>query len=133
MTPTSTPPSELATRLQRRRRMLGMSCKLLAARSGVSLPTVQRILRDGGQHATYAHVAAVAKAMGIDIELKSDSSPQEFARRQACERANLIVRMVQGTSALESQAVDNETYQQLVEQTVHELMAGPKGRLWTPM
>ncbi len=39
--------------------------------------------------------------------------------------------MVQGTSALESQAVDAATYQRLIEKSVHELLAGSPRRLWS--
>ena len=109
-----------------------MSCQLLALRSGVSLPTVQRILRDGGEHATYASLAAVAQALGMDFELKDTCDEQTFAERQAETKARAIVRMVQGTSALESQAVDSDTYQQMVKQTVHELMAGPRRKTMEP-
>jgi len=110
-----------------------MSCRLLALRSGVSLPTVQRILRDGGEHATYATVKAVAHALGMDLELRNTVDEQDFAERQARTKAEAIVRMVQGSSALESQAVDAETYRHMVDQTVHELMAGPRRRLWNPI
>ncbi len=113
--------------------MLGMSCPLLALRSGVSLPTVQRILRDGGEHATYASLRAVAQALGMDFELRNTCDAQAFAERQAQAKTEVIARMVQGTSALESQAVDSGTYRQMVSQTVHELMAGPRRRLWSPM
>ena len=125
--------SGIAAQMQRRRKALRISCELLALRSGVSLPTVQRILRDGEEHATYATLAAVARALGMDFNLTSASDEQAFAERQAETKAGLIVRMVQGTSALESQAVDSDTYQQMVEQTVHELMAGPRRKLWNPM
>ncbi len=110
-----------------------MSCPLLALRSGVSLPTVQRILRDGGEHTTYANLAAVARALGMEFELKSTSDAQTFAERQAQAKTEVIARMVQGTSALESQAVDSDTYRQMVSQTVHELMAGSRRRLWSPI
>jgi transcriptional regulator with XRE-family HTH domain len=109
-----------------------MSCQLLALRSGVSLPTVQRILRDGGEHTTFATLKAVARALGMDFELRS-SDEQAFAERQAQTKAEAIARMVQGTSALESQAVDSDTYRQMVSQTAHELMAGPRRRLWDPL
>jgi hypothetical protein len=69
----------------------------------------------------------------MDFELKSTSDEQTFAERQAEAKARVIVRMVQGTSALESQGADSDTYQQMVRQTVHELMAGPRRRLWNPM
>jgi transcriptional regulator with XRE-family HTH domain len=110
-----------------------MSCQLLALRSGVSLPTVQRILRDGGEHTTYANLMAVARALGMDFELISTVDEQTFKERQAETKAKVIVSMVQGTSALESQGVDSDTYQQMVKQTVHELMAGPSRKLWNPI
>ena len=69
----------------------------------------------------------------MDFELKSTSDEQTFAERQAEAKAKAIVRMVQGTSALESQAVDSDTYEQMVKQTMHELMAGSGRRLWNPM
>jgi hypothetical protein len=67
----------------------------------------------------------------MDFELKSTSDEQAFAERQAEAKAEDIVRMVQGTSALESQAVDADVRRQLVKQTVHELMAGTRRRLWS--
>ncbi len=123
--------SGIAAQMQRRRKALRMSCQLLALRSGVSLPTVQRILRDGGENTRYAALSAVARALGMDFELKSTSDEQAFAERQAEAKAEDIVRMVQGTSALESQAVDADVRRQLVKQTVHELMAGTRRRLWS--
>jgi transcriptional regulator with XRE-family HTH domain len=125
--------SGIAAQMQRRRKALRMSCQLLAVRSGVSLPTVQRILRDGGEHATYATLAAMARVLGMDFELRDACDEQTFAERQAETKARAIVRMVQGTSALESQAVDSDAYEQMIKQTVHELMAGQRRKLWSPM
>jgi transcriptional regulator with XRE-family HTH domain len=123
----------IAVEMQRRRKALGMSCPLLALRSGVSLPTVQRILSGGEEHATYATLTAVARALGMDFELRTTSNEQAFTELQAQTKAEVIARMVQGTSALESQAVDSDTYRQMVSQTVHELMAGPRRRIWSPI
>jgi transcriptional regulator with XRE-family HTH domain len=125
--------SGIAAQMQRRRKALRMSCQLLAKRSGISLPTVQRILRDGGEHATFANLEAVAGALGMRFELRSTCDEQDLAEQQALTKAKVIARMVQGTSALESQAVDSDTYQQMIRQTVHELMTGPKRRLWEPI
>ena len=126
-------PVEIAAQMERRRKALRMSCPLLAMRSGVSLPTVQRILHNGGEHATYANLMAVARALGMEFELKDTSDAQTFMEQQAQTKAEAIASMVQGTSALESQAVDSDTYPQMVRQTVHELMAGPRRRLWSPI
>jgi transcriptional regulator with XRE-family HTH domain len=117
--------------MERRRKALRMSRPALALRSGVSLPTVNRILGDAVLHATFANVMAVAAALGMEFELKTTIDEQDFAEEQAQAKAELIARMVQGTSALESQAVDPDTYRQIVRQTVHDLMAGPRRRLWS--
>ena len=116
-------------RLIRRRKALGMSFAVLAARSGVSEPTVKRML--GGQIAdsSFANVAAVAHALGCSFDL-DEPDVDELCNQQARKKAEQIARLVQGTSALESQAVDAETYRRLVEKSYHELLAGSRRRLW---
>jgi transcriptional regulator with XRE-family HTH domain len=107
-----------------------MSVAALAERSGVSMPTVKRIL--GGQigEASFAKVAAIVQALGVSIDL-DETDADELCRRQARLKAEQIARLVQGTSALESQAVDSETYNRLVEKSYHELLAGSRRRLWS--
>lgn len=41
-----------------------------------------------------------------------------------------VARLVQGTNALEAQAVDDAEYRRLVERTYHELLARSRRRLW---
>ena len=69
----------------------------------------------------------------MDFQLTSSYNEQTFAEQQAESKAETIVRMVQGTSSLEVQAVDPGTYREMVKQTVHELMAGSRRKLWSPM
>lgn len=120
-------PSNTTSRLSARRHELGMSYPALAERSGVSEPTVKRIL--SGQDASFANVTAVAAAMGLKLGFE-ETDAQDLRRAQAEKKARHIARMVQGTSALESQAVDDATYQRLVEKSLHELLAGSSRRLW---
>ena len=126
-------PLGITAQMERRRKGLGISRPLLARRSGVSLPTVNRILGGGGEHAAYSSLKAVALALGMEFELRNLTDEQEFSEQQAQSKAEVIARMVQGTSALESQAVDLDTYKQIVRQTAHELMAGSRRRLWNPI
>jgi hypothetical protein len=91
------------------------------------------MLRNGERHATYANLEAVAAALGMGFELRCRCNEEDLAEQQALTKAEAIARMVQGTSALESQAVDDETYAQIVKQTVRELMIGPRRRLWSPI
>lgn len=106
-----------------------MSYPALAARSGVSEPTVKRILGRGTGAASYDKVAAVAEALGMPLALEA-IDPDEFRERTAREKAVRIARLVQGTSALEGQAVGGEEFRRLVERSYHELLAGSGRRLW---
>lgn len=106
-----------------------MGFAALAERSGVPEPTVKRILGGGLASASFGSVVAIAEALGLAVGVVETSS-EEFCRRRAREKARRIARLVQGTSALESQAIDEREYERLVERSFHELMAGPKRRLW---
>lgn len=110
-----------------------MTHAALAVRSGVSEPTVKRMLggrADAGAGASFAHVAAVAEALGMPLTAEPvDADAMRLAA--AREKAERIARLVQGTSALEAQAVDEAEYRRLVERSVHELLAGPPRRLWS--
>ena len=118
-----------AERLQTRRKMLGIGFQSLASRSGVSIPTVKRIF--GGQiaAASFGNIAAIAEALGLSFEL-GESSVDVLCRQQARKKAMQVARLVQGTSALESQAVGKDTYKRIVEKSFREILAGPKRKLW---
>ncbi len=118
-----------AERLQTRRKMLGIGFQSLASRSGVSIPTVKRIF--GGQiaAASFGNIAAIAEALGLSFEL-GESSVDALCRQQARKKAMQVARLVQGTSALESQAVGKDTYKRMVEKSFREILAGPKRKLW---
>ncbi len=119
-----------ADSLKSRRLSLGMSYSVVAARSGVSEPTVKRILGGRIAEASFANVVAVAQALGASLGVEG-IAPEELCRQQARRKAEQVARLVQGTSALESQAVDAAAYSQLVERSYHQLMAGSKRRLWS--
>ena len=108
-----------------------MTYAALAARSGVSEPTVKRILGGHLGEASFANVAAVAAALGAPFELAA-IDVEAFRRQQARTKAEAIARLVQGTSALEAQALYRVAYERLVERTYHELLAGSGRRLWAP-
>lgn len=123
--------------LSRRRIQLGMSHSSLAKRSGVSEPTVKRILGGRIAEASFANVFAVANSLGMPVTLLGmpvtlkSMGVDEVREKQARAKAVRIARMVQGTSGLEGQAVDDDQYQRLVEQSFYELLAGSNRRLWS--
>jgi transcriptional regulator with XRE-family HTH domain len=116
--------------LNQRRRDLGMSYAALAKRSGVSLPTVYRILSGGHEAASWTNVVAIADALGVCAGFAPRVKADRLRYEQARQKAKRLVRMVQGTSGLEGQAVDADAIRSLEAQTVHELLAGSRQRLW---
>jgi transcriptional regulator with XRE-family HTH domain len=122
--------SNLFIDLERRRRELGMTYVTVATRSGVSLPTVQRILSGDRHNSSFANVMAIAHALDMTIKFQSQIPTDELREKQAAKRARQLVGLVQGTSGLEGQAIDKNTFEKMVRQTVHELLAGSQRKLW---
>lgn len=116
--------------LDARRKALGMSVPVLAARSGVSEPTIKRMMSGGIEGATFSNVEKVLSALGVTLAAES-TDPDDLRSSQARKKAETVARIVQGTSALEGQAVDASTYARLIERSYHELLAGSSRRLWS--
>ena len=122
--------SALVDRLEFRRHLLKMSKAALARRSGVSLPTVDRILTGKEQRPAFDCLLAIARALGVEIQMQETQGVHEFRKARAQMKAVRIARMVQGTMGLESQGVDTQALDDMVEQTACELLAGPQRNLW---
>jgi transcriptional regulator with XRE-family HTH domain len=117
--------------LDERRRELGLSYELLSKRCGVSRPTLQRILSGRHVAASFANIVATAESLGLALRFDSRVDTRDLKREQAERKAKRLVALVQGTSALEGQAVDEKFVESMVEQTTHELLAGSKRKLWS--
>ncbi len=122
--------SDMVRFLNRRRRELGVTYAALAQRSGLSVPTVRRILAGGGESASLSSVLAIARVLGVGLTFSAESDADQFLERQAREKAERLVGMVHASCALEGQGMDEDTREQMVRRTVHELLAGSKRKLW---
>ncbi len=118
-----------ANDLESRRKQLGMSVRVLSERSGVPVATLNRLLAGHLSQHKFSTVANVAEAMGITISFEAEPVVT-VKERQAASKARRLVALVQGTSALEAQAVNRPAFEAMVRQTIHELMAGSPRRLW---
>jgi len=122
--------TELIRSLNRRREQLGMSLGALAARSGVSLPTVQRILAGDHRSPRLSNVLALANALAMRVDLTPQSDADELLERAARQKAERLLGMVQGSAALEGQGLDEATRERMIQRTVHELLAGSRRKIW---
>jgi len=117
--------------LNRRRKELGMTFEALAKRSGVSMPTVVRILSGKDPHAGFDKVSAIARTLAVVVAFQPAGTSQEIKERQAAKKARELVGLVQGNAGLEAQAVRAAELDSMTRQTAHELLAGPARFLWS--
>lgn len=106
-----------------------MSRTALAKRSHVSLPTVNRILSGQNSGASFANVLAIAGALDMEVTAVAHTGSDEFRQKQAMDKARRLVRLVQGTSALEGQGLDQDELEEMVKRTSRELVL-TKRKLW---
>lgn len=122
--------------LEQRRGDLGISFPALAERAGVSTQTLKRIFSGKAENPTIQNLQSACRVLGLQLVIddtiiaKSKRSVEELRESVAKEKAERIVRLVQGTSALESQAVGLTAVRDMVSRTVHELLAGSSRKLW---
>ena len=126
------PSPSVSNTLDTRRAELGLSHAALAALSGVSLPTVHRALSGNHPDISFANLQAIAAALGLDFTLTPTATAEQLRAQQAARKADQLVRMLQATSALEGQAVDNQRLDQMRRQTARELLSGSNRKLWAP-
>lgn len=127
---------QISAQLDDRRVRLCMSKADLARRSDVSQPTVRRVLSGQESRPRTDTVIAIATALGVEVRLSENPDVHEthgvseFRRAQAKAKARRLARLVQGTMALEAEAVGVETLAALEEDNLHALLAGSGRRLW---
>ena len=80
--------------------------------------------------ASFSTVTAVADALGVDLTAAPAEDVTSMRERQAHHKARLLVALVQGTSALEGQAVAATDIALMEQRTVAELLAGSARKLW---
>lgn len=117
--------------LKRRRLELKLSFAALSRRSGVSEATLKRMFSGACDSVSLRHVCEIAEAMGVSLNINANTSAIDFCEKVAEQKARYWVGVVQGTSALESQAVDEQAVASMVKRTVHDLVAGSPRRLWS--
>jgi transcriptional regulator with XRE-family HTH domain len=119
----------LISRLNERRVILGMTYRIVAARSGVPMRTVQRVFSGQERAASFANVYAIADAMDAPLT----TNPRDINHSmlaQAKSKAGRLVAMLQGTSALEAQAIDEKAKRNAKQIAVRDLLACGRTRLW---
>jgi len=116
--------------LEKQRQELRMTLPVVAERAGLSRATVCRILQKKQASSSLENVLAIARVLGAELDLKLQE-PAKVVEEEIQARARRIVRMVQGTMALEAQGITDQAHlDQLVEVAATEIRARPRKQLW---
>jgi transcriptional regulator with XRE-family HTH domain len=120
----------LLNSLAARRKELRMSLQVVAKRSGLGLRTVQRVLSEREPNAKLDTVLRIADALNIELRPKEAGSAHLVRKRQAMKKAANLASMVQGTSALESQAIPKNDLRDIKAEMAARLSTGSSRQLW---
>ncbi len=123
-------PRDILRTLEKRRRELDMPMSVLARHARVGLRTIQRLLSGEAEDANLGTVAAIAYVLGVGLCPKPVAAPRIMRSDAAKRKAKRLAAMVQGTSALEAQAVDRNVMKDIEDRITHELLASSSSQLW---
>jgi transcriptional regulator with XRE-family HTH domain len=120
----------LVRHLNDRRKELGMSMETVARKSGVGMRTVQRVLSGRDPSAKLDTVLRIADTLGVILLPKDRVAAHDLVRKQAVQKATELAGMVQGTSALEAQAVSKKALLEIRDDIASDLIRGSRRQLW---
>lgn len=93
--------------------------------------TVVRILSGRHLQASLQNILSIADVLGMSLSCEECEPINVILMRQALEKSENIIKLVQGTLGLEGQALRKPEREQMKRRTVHELLAGSRRTLWS--
>ena len=120
---------ELIEQIVARKEHLNITIENLAKLSGVGIRTINRLLKN--EDVKLSTVEAVTNILGLDFAGNEQISLVELQKRRAKEKALYLASIVQGTSALEMQGLEEESINKIVDMYEKEFLYGNyKDTLW---
>lgn len=119
----------LVERISQRRKKVGISLDNVSKLSNLGSRTVNRFF--AGEDVKLSTVESITNVLGLDFAGNEILTIDELKEKRAKEKALYIVGLVQDTSALEMQGLENNELNILIEQTKQEFLIGSyKKTLW---
>lgn len=120
---------DLMQQITIRKEELGITIENLAKLSGVGTRTINRLLKN--EDVKLSTVEAVTNLLGLDFAGNEQIPLQELEKQRAREKALYLASIVQGTSALEMQGLEDESINKIVSMYENEFLYGNyKTTLW---
>jgi hypothetical protein len=119
---------DLLKRVQKRKRQIGLTIDNIAKLSHLGNRTVTRFL--AGDDVKMSTVESITHLLGLDFAGNETLSINELKQNRAKEKALYMVSLVQDTSSLEGQGLDNEQLNLLIEQAKDSFLHQHQKSLW---
>jgi len=113
---------ELIHRIIARKEELGITIENLARLSGVGVRTINRLLKN--EDIKLSTVERVTNVLGLDFAGRAHIPLKELREQRAKAKAIFLASLVQGTSTLENQGLDEENLHTIITMYENELLHG---------
>lgn len=121
--------SQLIDKIEKRKKTLGISIENLACLSHSGIRTINRLL--AGEDVKLSTVEKVTTVLGLDFAGNETVSRKDLERERAKQKAVFMASLVQGTSALECQGLEQSTLEKMIKKFEKEFLTGSyRDRLW---
>ena len=120
---------ELITKIEARRKQLNITIVNLSKLSGLGVRTVNRFL--AGEDVKLSTVEKITNILGLDFAGNEIVALSNLQRKRAKEKALFMVSLVQGTSSLEMQGLEDDSIRKMLLNIEKEFLTGSyRDRLW---
>ena len=121
--------SELIEKIKARRVKLKITIENLAKLSDASFRTITRFF--AGHNIKLDSLEKIMKVLGLDLAGNELESIEELMDKRAKQKALYIISLVQDTSSLEMQGLDENELNKLIQETKDKFLADEyKATLW---
>ena len=120
---------DLINKIIERKKQLGITIENLAQLSGVSPRTINRVLQN--EDVKLSTIEALTEFLGLDFAGNEVVSFKDLQKSRAHEKALFLASIVQGTSALEMQGLEDDGIKNIISMYEKEFLYGEyKQTLW---
>ena len=120
---------ELINKIQTRKKQLNITIENLAKLSSTGVRTLNRLL--AGDDVKISTIEKITNLLGLDFAGNETVSLKELQKQRAKEKALFMASLVQSTSALEMQGLEENSLNGIIHKFEKEFLTGQyKSRLW---
>ena len=120
---------ELINQIIARKEHLNITIENLSKLSGVSIRTINRVLNN--EDVKLSTIEHITNFLGLDFAGNEQLSLEQLQKQRAHEKAIYLASLVQSTSALEMQGLDDENINNIISMYEKEFLYGAyKNTLW---